>query len=291
MVRYVSPEEDSDRWLRFDLRPDDIVISTRSKHGTTWMQMICALLVHGPGLPAPLGELSPWLDWLIEPEGELFARLDEQPHRRIIKTHSPLDGLPLDRGAHWIVVGRHPLDAAISLYHQGDNLDRDRLAELTGAERTTPRERPDLEDWVAGWVEADPDPAEALDSLPGVAHHLTDAWARRHESNVTLVHYHALQADLEGSMRAIASAVDIVIDDGEWPGLAEAATFASMQADAANLIPDRHGVMRDPAAFFRAGRTGARLDLPPDLQRTYQARAETLFAPDLHAWLHPTPDP
>ena len=47
------------------LRDGDIVISTRSKSGTTWLQMICALLVfQTPDLPAPLGELSPWLDWL-----------------------------------------------------------------------------------------------------------------------------------------------------------------------------------------------------------------------------------
>ena len=43
--RYRSPEEDSARWSGFPFRDGDIVISTRSKSGTTWMQMICALLV------------------------------------------------------------------------------------------------------------------------------------------------------------------------------------------------------------------------------------------------------
>jgi aryl sulfotransferase len=58
--------EDSHRWLDFPIRDDDIIICTRSKHGTTWMQMICALLVfQTPDLPAPLPELSPWLDWTI----------------------------------------------------------------------------------------------------------------------------------------------------------------------------------------------------------------------------------
>ena len=38
------------------------------------MQQICLSLVHGtPELPAPLGELSPWVDWLIEPEAALFS--------------------------------------------------------------------------------------------------------------------------------------------------------------------------------------------------------------------------
>ena len=59
-VRYVSADEDSGRWERFAFRQGDIVISTRSKSGTTWLQMICALLVfQTPDLPAPLPELSP----------------------------------------------------------------------------------------------------------------------------------------------------------------------------------------------------------------------------------------
>jgi hypothetical protein len=63
-VRYTSLDEDSGRWRGFEHRAGDIVISTRSKHGTTWVRMICALLVfQTPDLPAPLGELSPWLDW------------------------------------------------------------------------------------------------------------------------------------------------------------------------------------------------------------------------------------
>lgn len=97
--RYRSDDEDSARWIGFPFREGDIVISTRSKSGTTWMQMICALLVLGtPELPAPLTVLSPWLDWLAEPQDEVYDRLAAQPHRRFIKTHTPLDGVPLDPG-------------------------------------------------------------------------------------------------------------------------------------------------------------------------------------------------
>src|ERR1700680_4877353 len=93
--RYRSPDEDSCRWLGFPFRAGDIVISSRSKHGTTWVQMICALLVfQRPELPAPLWELSPWLDWLVTPCSDVFARLAAQRHRRFMKTHTPLDGIP-----------------------------------------------------------------------------------------------------------------------------------------------------------------------------------------------------
>lgn len=136
-VRYRSPEEDSARWRDFPFRPGDIVISTRSKSGTTWLQTICALLVFQTSeLPAPLAELSPWLDWLVTPREEVVARLETQAHRRFVKTHTPLDGIPLTTDATYVVAARHPLDMAVSLYHQGDNLDRERLRRLTGPDGT-----------------------------------------------------------------------------------------------------------------------------------------------------------
>ena len=43
--RYQGFFADSARWERFALRPDDIVITTPSKCGTTWMQHIVGMLV------------------------------------------------------------------------------------------------------------------------------------------------------------------------------------------------------------------------------------------------------
>src|SRR5262245_61179443 len=58
-----TPGDGDDRWLGFPFRPGDIVITTLPKSGTTWMQMICALLIfQTPDLPDPLWQLSPWLD-------------------------------------------------------------------------------------------------------------------------------------------------------------------------------------------------------------------------------------
>lgn len=43
-----------------------------------------------------------------------------------------LDGIRLDPRATYIVVARHPLDMAVSLYHHRHNIDRRRLRSLTG---------------------------------------------------------------------------------------------------------------------------------------------------------------
>ncbi|MEH1027168.1 sulfotransferase domain-containing protein [Micromonospora profundi] len=288
--RYRSEDEDSARWVGFPFRDGDIVISTRSKSGTTWMQMICALLVFGtPDLPAPLTELSPWLDWLVEPRDAVYGRLAAQPHRRFIKTHTPLDGVPLDPRVHYVVVARHPLDMAVSLYHQAGNLDRARLAELTGqpAPVGPPRKRLPVEQWLPSWVDREVDPRAELDSLPGVLWHLSDAWARRHEPNVELVHYDDLQADLGGQMRLLADRWGFAVPAGRWPELVEAATFGRMRERADLLVPDTRGVLRDRGAFFRQGRSGQGRDLldAAGLAR-YRARTAALAPPDLLDWLH-----
>jgi aryl sulfotransferase len=116
LTHYRWPGEDSGRWLGFRFRPGDIVISTRRKTGTTWMQMICALLIlQTPELPDPLWHLSPWLDSQVMPHDLVYAQLAEQRHRRFIKTHTPLDGIPLDPRVSYIVMARHPLDTFVSL--------------------------------------------------------------------------------------------------------------------------------------------------------------------------------
>ncbi|WP_406082426.1 sulfotransferase domain-containing protein [Micromonospora zamorensis] len=288
--RYRSDDEDSARWAGFPFRDGDIVISTRSKSGTTWMQMICALLVLGtPELPAPLNVLSPWLDWLAEPQDAVYDRLAAQPHRRFIKTHTPLDGVPLDPRVHYVVVARHPLDMAVSLYHQAGNLDRFRLAELTGQPAPTgpPRKRLPVEQWLPSWVDREVDPRTDLDSLPGVMLHLRDAWARRHEPNVELVHYDDLLADLGGEMRRLADRWGIPVAAERWPELVEAATFGRMRERADRLAPDTLGVLRDRRAFFRQGGSGQGRDLLDASARArYQERVSALAPPNLLTWLH-----
>ena len=289
-VRYRSEDEDSARWLGFEFRPGDIVISTRSKCGTTWMQMICALLVlQTLNLPAPLATMSPWLDWLITPVDEVFAALDAQPHRRFIKTHTPLDGLPLHPRATFIVVARQPLDMAVSLYHQGENLDRARMRQLTGRPEPDrpPAPRPPLPQWLLSWIDRTVDPQEELDSLPGVMRHLSDAWARRAEPNVVLVHYDDLSADLYTEMRRLAALLGITVPEQTWPRLVAAATFEHMRAAADRLAPDPSGVLKDRSAFFRSGSSGSGSKLLTDEELAhYRERVAQLAPASLLAWLH-----
>jgi aryl sulfotransferase len=291
-MRYRSPDEDSARWDGFPFRQGDIVISTRSKSGTTWMQMICALLIfQTPELPAPLSTLSPWLDWLIVPRDEVFAQLAAQRHRRFIKTHTPLDGVPIDPRTTYIVVARHPLDMAVSLFHQSANLDHNRIAELAGgavpAGKQPPAQRTPVKDSLLAWIDRDVAPVDAMDSLPGVMWHLADAWSRDHEENVLLVHYADLSADLDSEMRRIASRLGIDVRNDHWPALVAAAGFTEMRRRAKQLAPDPAGILKDRNAFFRRGSSGAGRELLTKAEFAhYLDRAAGMAPPDLLAWLH-----
>ena len=113
LVRYYTVVEDSARWNGFRFRDDDIVISTPPKCGTTWTQMMCALLIfQTPTFDRSLDLISPWLDMLTRPLDRVVADLDAETHRRFIKTHTPLDGLPFDEHVTYICVGRDPRDVA-----------------------------------------------------------------------------------------------------------------------------------------------------------------------------------
>jgi hypothetical protein len=181
------------------------------------------------------------------------------------------------------------LDAAVSLYHHGDNLDRDRIRRLTGQpDSYAPASpRPQLHEWLLAWIDDRPRPEDQLDSLPGVLWHLSDAWARRDEPNVVLVHYDDLVLDLEAEMRRLATLLGITVRDDTWPALVAAATFDSMRSRAQRAAPNPDSVLKDPAAFFRRGTSGAgREVLTTDEMARYHARTAQLAPPDLLAWLH-----
>ena len=286
--RYSSHDDNNERWIGFEHRPGDIVISTRSKTGTTWLQMICALLIFERSeLPAPLPQLSPWLDWLVEPIENVVARLDAQNHRRFIKTHTPLDGLPLHPDVTYIVTGRHPLDVAVSMHAHIANIDYAVLQRLLGnSEPTSRRELPSVTEWLQAWINWDGAPEESLDSFPGLVHHVADAFARSATHDVYLVHYADLAADLEGEMRRLAHHLRLDIAEDRWPSLVKAAEFASMRSRAADLAPAPDGVFRDRAEFFRRGSSGAWKNyVDEEMESRYRDRLATLATPPVASWL------
>jgi hypothetical protein len=301
--RYEGIVFDSSRWDGFELRPGDIIISTPPKCGTTWTQMICALLVlQDSELPLPLDTLSPWIDMVTRARTEVFAALSAQTHRRFIKTHTPLDGIPNDPAVTYICVGRDPRDVALSMDRHIDNMDvgaflevRERAAAIDGIELAPlhpPPPRPDGErDRFWQWVDDETPATQSGSSLRFTVEHLQTFRDAADDLDVVSLHYDELKADLEGQMRQLAAHLGIEVDEDRWPGLVQAATFESMRSRAEKTVPGggrEHWI--DPAAFFSRGTSGQWRDLLDDADRArYAARVRALASDELVAWLHREP--
>src|SRR5215213_9211598 len=297
--RYRSITADSGRWDGFAFRPGDVIISTPPKSGTTWTQMLCALLIFdGPTFPAPLGDLSPWLDMSTRPLAEVTEALAAQTHRRFIKTHTPLDGLPRHPEVTYLVVGRDPRDVAISFEHHAANIDFEHLLKL----RAAAVGNEDLAELPALRVPSE-DPVERFrgfvtdetqitpPTLASVLQHLDTGWQRRYEPNVALFHYADLTADLVGELLRLAHVLGIPCSLERASELAPEASLVRMRERAADDAPGAshgsQGSWKDVRAFFRSGGSGEwRERVSAADLIAYEARVAALVGPDLAAWAH-----
>jgi aryl sulfotransferase len=288
--RYETALADSIRWDAYRPRDGDIIVTTAPKCGTTWTQMICALLAHGPELPAALTQLSPYFDRLGTPVETLMAELDAQPWRRVIKTHTPLDGLPYFENVSYVHCGRDPRDAFLSMM--------DHMQNTSDAIKAVVRERAGLP--ANSWFPTDPNacfpvwmtlPIHAWmeDGFPtgSVFHASRTAWPHRGLANLQFLHYRDLRLDLEGEMRQLARFLSLRIAPSAWPALVEAASFSEMKSHADETAPGAHlGDWSSNAAFFAR----ARLDewkgvLSEANHALYAELAPKRVEPDLRAWL------
>ena len=90
MREYREPDGDNARWDGFEFRPGDVVIAAPSKSGTTWTQLLVALLIFdGADFPESIGRMSMWMDQRTRTVEEAHAAFAAQTHRRFIKTHTP----------------------------------------------------------------------------------------------------------------------------------------------------------------------------------------------------------
>lgn len=289
--RYRTLVCDSKRWSAFEPRDGDIIVATPAKCGTTWTQMICALIVfRGENFPRPLNELSPWLDAVFEPVETVLARLAAQPHRRIIKTHTPLSALPYYSNVSYVVVGRDPRDAFLSFQDHRRNTTPEAVAKLFELAGIAPFDIPDdPENGFKLWATTGDQPW-TKDGFPtgSVLSHLESFWAFRHLPNLQFVHYADLVGDREGEMRRIAAFLNETIPKPIWPDLVCAASLEAMRAAADRLAPAAGfagGNWRDNRAFFKEARNRAwRTALSAANQALYLDVSRKAFDADLLAW-------
>lgn len=290
MREYKSFDEDNGRWTEFEFRDDDIVIASPSKSGTTWTQLLVALLIFdGPDFPASIGELSPWMDHRIAPVAEVHAALEQQENRRFIKTHTPLDGIPIHGAVTYVCVGRDPRDAAVSMRNHHANMDQARRTDHVrrqldpGEEVPPPRSDASESDYFDTFIKG-----EGSWSLTELARHHELAWHHRNGPNIELFHYADYSRDLTGEMMRLAEHLGYGLDHERATLLAAEAAFDRVKQRAADIVPEaQFGIWREPRSFFASGTSGQWRDRMSEQQvLDYEQRAAELMSPELNAWVH-----
>jgi aryl sulfotransferase len=284
---------DSARWAGYRPRPDDIIIATYPKCGTTWMQRIVSMLIFKSTEPKPVHEMSPWPDMrAMGPIEPVLAAAEAQTHRRFFKAHMPYDALPVYEGVKFIHVARDGRDAAMSYHNHQSNftdamIERFTAISLADPKFGNPYRRPpaDPADYFHFWVSAE----EELigDPLACFFNIEPSFWAAKDEPNVLLVHYNDLKADREGEMRRIARFLDIEVSEDLWSALVEAASFESMKRQEDALMPGANRLAKDGLRWFlNKGSNGRWRDVvrAEDLA-LYEAKVKARFSPDLARWI------
>ncbi len=289
---YRNHHLDSTRWDRIAHRPGDIVITTAYKAGTTWTQTIVAnLLFQGAPWPAHLHEMSPWVGMRIFDLDEIVANLEAQTHRRFIKSHMPLDGMPYDPDVQYVVVARDGRDVFMSFVNHYTNYEPELLAQLNGPGLVGPPIDPydgDVHRLFHRWLTEGSFPWEH-DGWPmwSFFHHLRTWWDFRHLPNVTFVHYDDLLADLEGEMRILAGWLGIDVPDALFPTLAERCTFESMKRESDKHAPGAGRFFKGGSkSFIHKGTNGRWREVLSDEEvALYEKVAAERLPPDGLRWL------
>ena len=294
MRHYEGFIANNERWQRFKMRDDDVIITTPSKSGTTWMQTIVGMLLRQTTDLPPMGTLSPWVDMLIRSEDEMFGLLDAQTTRRWIKTHTPLDGLPFNPKVTYIAVIRHPLDVALSDRDHGLNMKEDKAVEMREAVAGKYEPPPGQEDapeeaapFLRWFIDNDRGATgSGPNGLADYCQQIGTYWDARHEHNVHLFHYQDMWNDLDTEMRRVAAALGVTIDEATWPDYVDAATLKSMRGRAAKTAPDAHlDIWQSPEEFFHAGGTRDWPQLLTAAEIAHFDKRMRELAGDSYAWI------
>jgi aryl sulfotransferase len=286
---------DSARWADFRPRAGDVIVATYPKCGTTWTQRIVSLLIHQSPAPRDIMGEGPWVDSTIfDPIDAMLGTLEAQRHRRSMKSHLPLDALPVFEGVKVVHTVRDGRDACTSMHNHMLGLRMEHMMATMSdappellADGPPPPTPEDPREYYLQWMDA----AEGKRPLRGgdlpFCEFELGYWASRTSPWLLHVHYADLKADLVGEMRRISEFLEIDTSAARLSELAAAATFDAMKRDGESLLP-KIGEHFDKGSerFLNKGTNGRWKDFltPADLAR-YDAVIKARLSPEMARWI------
>lgn len=276
---------DSTIWNDFRFRPDDIVIGTYAKSGTTWMQQIVGQLIFAGAEDVNVPEMSPWLDLRVPPKEVKLPAVEAQTHRRFIKTHLPVDALVFSPEAKYIYIGRDGRDVLWSMYnhHSRANAEFYRVLNETPGLVGDPIAPPpaSIRQYYHDWLDRDGHPFWPF------WENIRSWWKIRNLPNVLLVHFADLKADMPGQIARIAEFLGIEVPEDRWAAILEHCSFDYMKRNAAKSAP-LGGIFWDGGAetFIHKGTNGRWRDvLTQEESARYDRRATQKLGIEAADWL------
>jgi len=207
-----------------------------------------AMLLHGTtDLPDVLGRVSPWIDANFSPADEITDLLARQTGRRVIKTHTPLDGWPVWEDVGLVTVFRHPMEVFLSSRKHLTNMrqvESHPMLEDMDTALAYYLDTPFLEDEVD------------RDTLATLVRHFEAARSGRW-SGSCMLNYAAMSRDHAGTLFRL----DAWLGTGASPELLEkirrATEFGAMKNRAADFAPEASNkIWHSDKDFFAGGRSG-----------------------------------
>jgi aryl sulfotransferase len=281
---FVNAHMDSRIWNEFRFRRGDIVVASYGKSGCTWLQQIVGQLVFNGAEEVSISDLSPWLELGIPGRRSMLQRLEQQKHRRIIKTHLPVDSLVYSPLAQYLYIGRDGRDIAWSLFNHLSRLNDSwyRYMNARGLHFGRSIERSnDFRTFFMRWLHDDGHPFWPF--WPNVR----SWWEIRVLPNILFVHFSDLKADLLGAIGKIAEFLDIRLAASELPIIAERCTFAYMKSHANRMVPAGDIFFEGGAErFFNQGVNGGwRGTIEAEEMRVFERTQRDALPGDCAVWL------
>lgn len=268
-----DPTHDPRLLAHFRPRPDDVLITTAPKAGTTWMQQILHQARSG-GDPhfRSIAEVVPWLerplpglDWRAQ-----LAGYEALPGPRVFKTHCTAEQTPGLGELRVILTLRDPRDCCLSFYHHLHNLT-DELLARSGHQRPVSLDA-HVEQWLAGgaWLR-----------------NVGSWWPWRGHPRVLILRYADLKEDLGAGLDRILDFLGWSLTPMARERVLEYAGFAWMKAHDARFSRQLDGRPSfAPGRFIREGRVGGYRDaLNPAQSARILARVRATLPEDCCAWL------
>ncbi|NRB20667.1 MAG: sulfotransferase domain-containing protein [Rhodobacteraceae bacterium] len=276
---------DSTIWNDLVFRDDDIVVSTYAKSGTTWMQQIISQLIFDGQEGLPVAEMSPWLDLRIPPKEIKLPEVEEQSHRRFLKTHLPVDALVFSPKAKYIYIGRDGRDVMWSMHNHHITANEtwydalNNTPGLVGAPIGKPHIDPG--EYFSAWLDN-----EGFPFWP-FWENVISWWSIRDLPNVYLIHFADLKRDMGREIEKIAAFLEISPSADKWDAILTHCSFDYMKANATASVP-LGGAFWDGGAktFIHKGTNGRWKDLlDPEISKAYEERAAAELGEEAAHWL------